>query len=166
MYVLVYIAAAAAANLTVAHFGPASTPIVGFLLIGLDLAVRDRLHLNWRGRALWGRMLVLIAAAGGISYVLNPESASVALASLAAFSVAAIASAVVFQAARRYPVLVRANAANVAGAAIDSIIFPLIAFGTIFPTIAALQFVAKVAGGALWSWIVFRNVRVSRSRPA
>src|ERR1700733_4947233 len=107
MYVLVYIAAAAAANLTVAHFGPASTPIVGFLLIGLDLAVRDRLHLNWHGRALWGRMLVLIAAAGGISYALNPESASVALASLAAFSVAAIASAVVFQAGRRYPVLVR-----------------------------------------------------------
>jgi hypothetical protein len=102
MYVLVYIAAAAAANLTVAHFGPASTPIVGFLLIGLDLAVRDRLHLNWHGRALWGRMLVLIAAAGGISYALNPESASVALASLAAFSVAAIASAVVFQAGRRY----------------------------------------------------------------
>jgi hypothetical protein len=165
MYVLVYIAAAAAANLTVARFGPASTPIVGFLLIGLDLAVRDRLHLNWRGRALWGRMLVLIAAAGGISYALNPESASVALASLVAFSVAAIASAIVFQAARCYPVLARANAANVAGAAIDSIIFPLIAFGTIFPTFAALQFAAKVAGGALWSWIVFRNVRVSRSRP-
>ena len=163
MYVLVYIAAAAAANLTVAHLGPASMPIVGFLLIGLDLAVRDRLHLNWRGRALWGRMLVLIVAAGGISYVLNPESASVALASLAAFSVAAIASAVVFQAAHRYPVLVRANGANVVGAAIDSIIFPLVAFGTIFPTIAALQFAAKVGGGALWSWIVFRNVRVSRS---
>jgi hypothetical protein len=161
MYVLVYIAAAAAANLAVAHFGPASTPIVGFLLIGLDLAVRDRLHLNWRGRALWARMLVLIAAAGGISYVLNPESASVALASLVAFSVAAIASAIVFQAARRYPVLARANGANVAGAAIDSIIFPLIAFGTLFPIFAALQFTAKVAGGALWSWIVFRNVRVS-----
>jgi hypothetical protein len=52
---------------------------------------------------------------------------------------------------RHYPVLVRANAANVEGAAIDQIIFPLIAFGTIFPTFAALQFVANVAGGALWS---------------
>lgn len=161
MYVLIYIAAVVAANLSVAHFGPASTPINAFLLIGLDLAIRDRLHLNWRGRALWARMFALIAGAGAASYLLNPASGVIAVASLAAFSAAAVASAIVFQAARRYPVLARANGANIAGAAADSLIFPLIAFGTIFPTIAFLQFLAKVAGGAVWSWLVFRNVRVA-----
>lgn len=45
MNVIIYIFAVAAANLSVAHFGPAVTPINGLLLIGLDLAIRDRLHL-------------------------------------------------------------------------------------------------------------------------
>lgn len=159
MYVLIYIAAVAVANLMVAHFGPAATPIIAFFLIGLDLAIRDRLHLDWRGRALWSRMLALIAAAGVVSYALNPAAKEIALASLVAFGSAAMASAIVFQLARRFPILARANGANVAGAAVDSIVFPLIAFGAVFPTIAALQFVAKVAGGALWSWVVFRNTR-------
>ncbi|WP_321960072.1 VUT family protein [Paraburkholderia sp. J7] len=159
MYVLIYIAAVVAANLSVAHFGPASTPINAFVLIGLDLAIRDRLHLNWRGRALWARMFGLIAAAGAVSFALNPASGVIALASLIAFSGAAVASALVFQAARRHPILARANGANVAGAAVDSLIFPLIAFGTVFPMIAGLQFLAKVAGGAIWSWVVFRNAR-------
>ncbi|MGU7779927.1 VUT family protein [Burkholderia sp. PU8-34] len=161
MYVAIYIAVVAVANLTVARFGPAVTPVIAFLLIGLDLAIRDRLHLDWRGRALWTRMFGLIVAAGFVSFALNPASKAVSLASLVAFSAAAVASAAVFQAARRYPILARANGANVAGAAVDSIIFPLIAFGTVFPLIAALQFVAKVAGGALWSWIVFRNARAA-----
>ena len=161
MFLLIYIAAVAAANLSVAHFGPASTPINAFLLIGLDLAIRDRLHLDWHGRSLWARMFGLITGAGVVSYILNPASGVISLASLVAFSAAAITSAAVFQAARRYPVLTRANGANVAGAAVDSLIFPLIAFGTVFPTIAALQFIAKVAGGAVWSWAVFRNTRTA-----
>ncbi|MGU7769284.1 VUT family protein [Burkholderia sp. MR1-5-21] len=161
MYVAIYIAVVAVANLTVARFGPAVTPVIAFLLIGLDLAIRDRLHLDWRGRALWTRMFGLIVAAGFVSFALNPASKEISLASLVAFSAAAVASAAVFQVARRYPILARANGANVAGAAVDSVIFPLIAFGTVFPLIAALQFVAKVAGGALWSWIVFRNARAA-----
>lgn len=163
MFLVLYIAAVAAANLSVAHFGPASTPINAFLLIGLDLAIRDRLHLDWQGRSLWVRMFGLIAGAGVVSYWLNPASVRISLASLVAFSTAAIGSAAVFQATRRYPLLKRANGANLVGAALDSLIFPLIAFGTIFPTIAALQFVAKIAGGALWSWAIFRNARAADS---
>jgi hypothetical protein len=161
MNIVIYILAVAAANLSVAHFGPSVTPLNGFLLIGLDLAIRDRLHLEWRGKALWARMLALIAAAGAVSYILNPASGRIALASLIAFSASAAASAVVFQIARRYPVLTRANGANVVGAAVDSLVFPAIAFGAIYPGIALLQFVAKVAGGALWSWVVFRNARTA-----
>jgi hypothetical protein len=157
MAVLIYILAVAAANLSVAHFGPAVTPVNGFLLIGLDLAIRDRLHLQWRGKALWTRMFYLIAAAGVVSYVLNPASDRIAIASLIAFSFSAGASALAFQIGRRYPVLMRANAANVIGAGVDSMVFPALAFGAIFPGIAALQFIAKVAGGALWPWLVFRK---------
>ena len=45
------------------------------------------------------------------------------------------------------------------GAAVDSILFPTIAFGSFLPTIIALQFAAKVAGGALWSIAVKPLVR-------
>ena len=48
----------------------------------------------------------------------------------------------------------RANGSNVAGAAVDSLLFPTIAFGALMPHIVALQFVAKVAGGALWAWLL------------
>ncbi|APR97328.1 hypothetical protein PATSB16_39940 [Pandoraea thiooxydans] len=99
--------------------------------------------------------------AGVVSYMLNPASGLISLASLVAFSTAAIASATAFQTARHYPVLARANGANVAGAAVDSLIFPLIAFGTVFPAIAGLQFLAKVAGGAVWSRVVLRKVRTT-----
>jgi uncharacterized PurR-regulated membrane protein YhhQ (DUF165 family) len=47
----------------------------------------------------------------------------------------------------------RANVSNVAGAALDSLIFPTIAFGALMPHIVLMQFVAKVAGGAVWSYI-------------
>ena len=52
----------------------------------------------------------------------------------------------------------RANGSNVAGAAVDSLLFPTLAFGVLMPHIVALQFVAKVAGGALWSWALARTM--------
>jgi uncharacterized PurR-regulated membrane protein YhhQ (DUF165 family) len=50
--------------------------------------------------------------------------------------------------------LKRANASNVAGAAVDSIAFPTIAFGVLLPHIIALQFAAKIAGGAVWAVLI------------
>jgi uncharacterized PurR-regulated membrane protein YhhQ (DUF165 family) len=50
--------------------------------------------------------------------------------------------------------LIKSNASNAAGAAVDSLIFPTIAFGSLMPAIVLLQFAAKVVGGALWSWML------------
>ena len=44
--IAIYIAAMTAANLSVAAFGPAITPVNAFVLIGLDLALRDYLHVR------------------------------------------------------------------------------------------------------------------------
>ena len=46
--VAIYAAAMIGANLSVAAFGPVVTPINAFLLIGLDLALRDWLHVRLR----------------------------------------------------------------------------------------------------------------------
>ena len=154
--VLIYVAAIAAANLTIAHFGPWVAPINAFLLIGLDLALRDHLHERWQGRQLWPRMLALIAVAGLVSYLLNPAAGQIAIASVVAFCVAGLADALAYHALRGRPYLQRSNGSNVAGALADSLIFPAIAFGGWMPEIVAMQFAAKVAGGAVWAVIVQR----------
>lgn len=156
--ILIYAAAMTLANLSVAAFGPAISPVNAFVLIGLDLALRDWLHV--RLRAL--QMFALITATGVLTYMLNPAAGKVAVASACAFSAAALVDWAVF-ARLRGSWIARANASNVAGAAVDSLIFPTLAFGVLMPHIVALQFVAKVSGGAIWSWMLARTAQQATS---
>ena len=145
--IVVYAAAMTAANLLVVAFGPAISPLNSFLFIGLDLALRDWLHVRLRA---W-QMLALIAASGALTYLLSPAAGKIAIASAVAFTCAAAVDWSVFSAVRG-SWLKRSNASNVAGAAIDSVVFPTLAFGVLMPHIIAMQFVAKLIGGAVWSW--------------
>jgi hypothetical protein len=144
--VTVYAAAMTAANISVATFGPWVSPINSFLLIGLDLALRDWLHLRLR----WWQMGALISVSGLLTYLLAPAASHIAIASAVAFTAAAVTDWSVF-ARMRGSWLRRANGSNVAGAAVDSLVFPTLAFGVLMPHIIALQFAAKVGGGALWT---------------
>ena len=148
-----YAAAMILANVTVAAFGPWVSPINAFFLIGLDLALRDWLHVRLK---VW-QMGSLIAFTGGLTFILNPAAGQIAVASAAAFTAAALVDWGTF-ARLRGSWMFRANGSNVAGAAVDSLLFPTIAFGVLMPHIVALQFLAKVAGGAMWSWILNRRL--------
>jgi len=152
--VVAFVAAIAAANLLIAWLGPWVSPINAFLLIGLDLSLRDWLHDKWRGQ-MW-RMGALIATAGVLSYLMNPAAGRIAVASTAAFVLASSVDALVYQRLIDAKWLVRANGSNVAGAATDSVAFPIIAFGWFpgLPAIIGLQFAAKVAGGGIWSAVI------------
>lgn len=152
--ILIYAAAMTLANLSVAAFGPAISPLNAFVLIGLDLALRDWLHIRLKA---W-QMLALIVAAGALTYLLNPAAGKIAVASSAAFTAAALVDWATF-ARLRGSWLFRANGSNVAGAAVDSLIFPTLAFGALMPHIVALQFLAKVAGGAVWAWVLARTAQ-------
>jgi hypothetical protein len=163
MSVALYLAAIVAANLSVATFGPNVTIVNAFLLIGLDLTLRDRLHEAWRGRWLVPKMALLIAVGGAISYALNAGAGPIALASTVAFAAAASLDAVAYALLEPYRRLVRINGSNVVGAAADSLIFPTLAFGSLMPAIVLGQFAAKVAGGFLWSLILAVPLR---RRPA
>lgn len=152
--ILIYAAAMTVANLSIAHFGPRVSPVNAFLLIGLDLALRDWLHVRLKA---W-QMLALIVAAGALTYLMNPAAGKIAVASSAAFTAAALVDWLTFSRLRG-SWLFRANGSNVAGAAVDSLIFPTLAFGALMPHIVALQFVAKVAGGAIWAWVLARTAQ-------
>lgn len=149
--VIAYALAMTAANLSVAAFGPAVSPINAFFLIGLDLALRDWLHFRLR---FW-QMGALIVFAGVLTYALNPSAGMIAIASACAFTTAALVDWVTFS-TMRGSWMRRSNGSNVAGAAVDSVIFPTLAFGALMPHIVALQFLAKVAGGAVWTYALHR----------
>jgi uncharacterized PurR-regulated membrane protein YhhQ (DUF165 family) len=156
--IVIYAAAMTLANLSVATWGPWVSPINAFVLIGLDLALRDWLHMRLK---LW-QMGALIASTGVLTYVLNPAAGQIAVASAVAFTAAAVVDWSVFI---RLPGswLRRANGSNIAGAAVDSLLFPTLAFGVLMPHIVALQFVAKVAGGAIWAALLARGMQQSAS---
>lgn len=149
-----YVAAMLLANLLVSKFGPAISPVLAFFLIGFDLSMRDWLHVRLRA---W-QMVGLIGVAGLLTYTLNPAAGMVAVASAVAFTSAALVDWATFTRLRG-SWLFRANGSNVAGAAVDSLIFPTLAFGVLIPHIVALQFVAKMAGGAIWAALLARTVQ-------
>lgn len=157
--ILIYAAAMTLANVSVAAFGPAISPVNAFVLIGLDLALRDWLHVRLKA---W-QMLALIVASGALTYLLNPAAGKIAVASSAAFTAAALVDWATF-ARLRGSWLFKANGSNMAGAAVDSLIFPTLAFGALMPHIVALQFVAKVAGGAVWAALLNRKAGARRGR--
>ena len=147
--IITYASAMTLANLSIATFGVWVSPINAFLFIGLDLALRDWLQMQLKA---W-QMAVLIAVSGGLTYALNQDAGMIAIASAISFTVAALVDWAVFSKITG-SWFKRANVSNVAGAAVDSIAFPTIAFGVFMPEIVALQFLAKIAGGAVWTYLL------------
>ena len=161
VYVALYLGAIVAANLLVATYGPAISVVNAFAFVGLDLTTRDLLDERWRGRA--EPMVALIVAGGVISYVVNRDAGQIAVASTIAFLLASSVDWTVWTVLEEHPRALRVNGSNVAGAAVDSVVFPLLAFGAVLPLVMLGQFVAKVLGGFLW-WKVLDALSI-RSRP-
>lgn len=151
---IAYAVAMVAANLLVSTFGPSISPINAFLLIGLDLTLRDWLHVRLKTWQMGG----LIVGTGALTYLLNPAAGMIAVASAVSFLVAALVDWAVFVKTTGSWIK-RANISNSAGAAADSLLFPTIAFGALMPEIVALQFLAKIAGGAVWSFLLEKKFK-------
>lgn len=149
---LVYAIAMTLANFSVAVFGPASTPFNAFLFIGLDLALRDWLHVKISRLQLAG----LIVFTSILTFVLNPAVGTIALASAVAFASAAVADWFVFSRVKGSWAK-RANTSNVAGSAVDSLVFPTIAFGSVMPEIMLMQFLAKILGAGVWVYLITKS---------
>lgn len=155
LLILLYLSAIVAANLIVTTYGPKVAVITAFFLIGLDLTSRDALHDAWQHRGLWWKMALLIAAGSLLSYLLNRSAGPIALASFVAFALAGLADTLTYSLLKDRARLVRINGSNVVSAGVDSVAFLSLAFG--WPPlwgIVAAQWLAKVAGGFLWSMVI------------
>lgn len=168
LYIILYLTAIILANLSTAHFGPSASIVNAFLFIGLDLTSRDKLHDAWRGHGFIWRMGTLIATGSLLSWLLNRDAGPIALASFVAFASAAIVDTLTYHVLRERTKLVRINGSNVLSAAVDSLVFPTLAFGGFTLAITAGQFATKVLGGFLWALLLqrrngmIRQVRVCR----
>lgn len=154
LLVLAYLVAIVLANLSVAAWGSSVAIINAFLFIAFDLTSRDALHSAWSGHGLAWRMAALIGVGSALSYALNRHVGPIALASFVAFGVSAALDTITYHLLRARAKMLRVNGSNVVSAAADSLIFPALAFGLplLWPIVVG-QFVAKVAGGVLWSWL-------------
>ncbi len=151
-YIILYLVSILSANLIITEFGPSASIITAFVLIGLDLTVRDSLHDAWKNSGLWWKMTLLIATGSALSWILNRDAGPIALASFLAFAAAGIADTITYHFLGHRTKLLRVNGSNVVSSAVDSAVFPALAFG--FPLlwiVMLAQFAAKVLGGGLWS---------------
>jgi hypothetical protein len=155
--ILIFLLAIVLANLSVAYFGPVSTPFNAFILIGLDLSLRDRIHEKWHSRHLGLKMLGLIALGALITYILNRGAGMICVGSVVAFAGALVVDSLLYQKFYLRSRLYKMNISNIGAAVTDSILFPTIAFGAFLPVIIIGQILAKTVGGALWAWILTRK---------
>ncbi len=143
-----------AANLVIVRFGPMASVATAFVFIALDLTSRDALHEAWQGRGLWLKMAALIAAGSLLSYALNRDAGPIALASFVAFACAGAVDTLVYHTLRGRAWMVKVNGSNVVSAAVDSLIFPTLAFGGLLWPVVVGQFLAKTVGGMAWSLVL------------
>lgn len=152
-----YIVSVVVANLLIAQFGPTAAIPVAFLLIGLDLTARDTLHERWANKNLWLKMAGLIVVGSVLSAALNRQVAQISVASFVAFAATGLTDTIVYHTLKDRVRFVRVNGSNVFSSAVDSFVFPALAFG--FPLLVPImtgQFLAKVLGGLLWSLLLRR----------
>lgn len=160
MLVIFYLTAIVLANLSVTHFGPSVSIVNAFLFIGLDLTTRDFLHENWVNKNLKRNMFLLIFSGSLLSYIINSNSGIVAIASFIAFAASASVDTIIYILLKNKSKMVKINGSNVISSAVDSVIFPSIAFG--FPLLIGImfgQFLAKVLGGFVWS-VLLKKIKV------
>lgn len=148
---IAFIATIPAANWLIGHVGAVCVPDgpclipVGFglmapsgvLMIGAALVLRDVVHRQLGVR--WA--LAAVLAGAGLSVFLAPPA--LALASGAAFLLSELADLAVYQPLYRRRLVAAVLASSVMGAAIDSAVFLLIAFGS-------LDFLAGQILGKVW----------------
>lgn len=161
-FVPVYLAAFVAANLLVKHCGAPGLLVSSFVLIPFDFVCRCIFHETWKGKRLVLNLLLLTAAAGLVTFLINKEAANIAAASFAGFAVAQLGAGLYYQANKKQNWFRKVNVSDAIGIVLDSIVFQLVAFATINPYITAGQVVVKLLGGLLWFFILFRIFKIQK----
>lgn len=156
-----YLLAIVVANLSVTHFGKWALPFTAFLLIPFDLVARDVLHEEWKDNSkvkMYLKLFLLILSGGILSYLINQDSAKIALASCVTFLSVGIINTSIFQMLIKKKILFRMNLSNGVSAIIDSLLFPAVAFGIFEWRLFLSQSGAKIVGGLIFAYVFVKRM--------
>lgn len=151
---ILYLTAAASANVAVSIWGESAAYLCGLILIPFDLVTRDVLHERWRGN-VWPRMVGLIFLGSLATALVAAEATDVAVASFIAFSASGITNALAYQKLIRRPKIFKMSASNLLAALVDSIIISALLFNFSVWFILG-QTLIKFVGGYAWSLLAIR----------
>lgn len=149
-----YVWGIALSDLGVWRLGPDSAPLMGGLVVGLDLVVRNRLHALWSGRRVWPRMIGLTALGAGLSALIYRDSAPVAWASFDAYLFGGLSATLAWDAAGGRDDRRCRWTALAVGSAVDALVFTVVAFRAAYPVLIVRIMVCKLLGGVVWSEIM------------
>lgn len=156
LYIMVflYVSLFIVANLLVASFGPWITPFNALFIISADMVIRDRIQFN--NGFFWSVSSCFVA--GLSTVIINPDAGMIAIASMSSVIMAGVGSAIIFK-FKSGCFYRKAFPANVAAAAIDSVAFPIIAFGHLMIDVTIVQFLAKTIGAIIILLIMRRFIK-------
>lgn len=152
-YIIGYLGAIVSANWLVSQYGPGISIWTALAFIGLVITTRDHLHDSWLGKNLKVKMFFLVLTGSVLSLLFN--AGRIALASFIAFLLSETVDALIYHRLLKEPKWLRVNGSNLLSALVDSVVFPVLAFG--FPLliwVMAGQFLAKTIGGAGWFFVL------------
>lgn len=163
IFSLLYLVTVIAANLAFTHYMQGDDTqtlliadgVICFLMIGFDMAIRDKLHDAWENKGLFFKMPVLILLGSLLSFAINRDALDVATASFAAFAAAGFVDFFIYHMLRENAHWMRVNGSNLLSAAVDSFVFPFIAFGLPMQwNFFNVEFITKVIGGVVWFTVI------------
>lgn len=156
----IYLLAFVLANYLVIWFGQYGLIFTALFLIPFDFVMRCVFHETYKGLKLFLYLSSLVVSASVITYLINQDNFSIALASCLGFAAAQLFASIFYQITIKKSYFIKVNGSDLVGIVIDSIIFQLIAFGSINTIISVSQILMKFIGGLFWYWIIFKKLKL------
>ena len=155
-----YLLAFVFANFIVLWFGSKGLIFTALFLVPFDFVIRCLFHETWKGMELFLKLGALVLIASALTYIINRDSLNIALGSACGFIAAQIFAGIFYQIAIKKRYFIKVNGSDAIGILVDSIVFQIVAFEIIIPSITLSQFLLKIIGGLFWYWVIFVKLKL------
>lgn len=157
-----YLSAFVLSNFIVLWYGAKGLIFTSLFLIPFDFVMRCMFHEQWKGKQLIIKLGLLVATASLLTYLINHDSKNIAVASMCGFITAQIMAGLYYQYVIDAEYWVKVNGSDLIGIVCDSIIFQLIAFGTLNYSVMLGQILLKFIGGIVWYYVLFIKTNIGK----
>jgi uncharacterized PurR-regulated membrane protein YhhQ (DUF165 family) len=155
-----YLLAFVLSNFIVLYFGAKGLIFTALFLIPFDFVMRCMFHETWKGKELILKLGALVFTASVLTFLINRDTLSIAIASSVGFISAQLFAGIFYQFFINRSYFIKVNGSDAVGILVDSLVFQLIAFSVILPEITVSQFILKIIGGLFWYWIIFVKLKL------